>query len=184
MSKNSKYRSVTPETDIVYPDVMGLLEEEEKKIIQDTWENVKSDATSYGNDLFTRLFNENPKYLEKFASLRIIPRNKLSGHPRLIAHGTQVIYTITAVIDEIGFPGIVTELLFKVARSHFKRQVSRQMFENLCNIMIGLMIERLGDKVMNKKAIDAWKKFFNSMIDVMIACYKNCEKDQMLMIEF
>ncbi|RWS04272.1 Globin-like protein [Dinothrombium tinctorium] len=165
MSESKKHQSITPVSDIVYPDVMAHLEEEEKKIIREIWKRVRANMNVYASELFLRLFNAHPTYLDMFPSLRDIPRSELKGNIKLIAHGAQVIYTLSAVVNEIENIDVANELLLKIARSHYKRRVMRKMFEHLGEAMLSLLIENLNDKVMNKKAIDVWNKVYEDDFD-------------------
>jgi hemoglobin-like flavoprotein len=55
----------------------------------------------------------------------------------------------------------------KLAGNHSRRGIEHKHFENLGIVLIDILIEKLGDKVMNEQAQNAWKKAYLVLLDLI-----------------
>lgn len=54
-----------------------------------------------------------------------------------------------------------------MAENHFRRKIQVEHFKNLGLVIVELLCDKLGDQVMNTQAIDAWKKAYLVIIDLV-----------------
>jgi len=142
------------------PDPATGLTPKEKNVVRDTWAIVKKDIKGAGYELFVRFFTENPSYQSLFPVLKDIPISEIRGNKKILAHATNVLYTLTALVDNLDEPDCLTEMLKKLGGNHAKRGVNLSMFDNLGKTIIGLLKDSLGPEIMNDFAISAWNKTY------------------------
>lgn len=126
-----------------------------------------------------RFFTHFPEYQQKFKSFANVPISELRGNKRLSAHANNVLYTLTGVIDSIDDTEVFTEMIEKMAENHFRRKIEVKHFKNLGLVIIDLLLEKLGDEIMNQQTIDAWKKAYLVMLELIgnVLDRKASEKD-------
>ena len=74
-------------------------------------------------DLFQfliRFFTKYPEYQKLFKSFATLPLNELNGNKRVLAHGLNVIYTLSAVIDSIEDAELFTEVILTFKYSNIR----------------------------------------------------------------
>ncbi|RWS14490.1 globin-like protein [Dinothrombium tinctorium] len=147
---------------------------EEKAIIEKTWSLMSSNAKENSVDLFIRFFTENPSYQKMFKSFADVPMQELRGNKKIAAHAAQVVFAISALVQFIDDTDCLVEQLDKIAERHQKRKVTPKMFENLGTSIVGWLIEKLGTDIMNEQAIEAWKKLYGVILNVVT---KHMEED-------
>ena len=117
--------------------------------------------------LFLRFFTENPGYQAKFAGFKDVPINEIRGNKKVLAHALNVLYAISALVDNLDDPECLVEMLQKLGRNHYRHQITVPMFENLQSSLIGSMSQKLGSEVMNEAAQQAWKKAYGVIVAVV-----------------
>lgn len=83
------------------------------------------------------------------------------------AHANNVLYTLTGVIDSVEDSEVFQEMVEKLAENHIRRKIELVHFENLGFVIVDLLIEKLGDEIMNLQTIDAWKKAYLVILDII-----------------
>lgn len=78
-----------------------------------------------------------------------------------------MLYTLTGVIDSVEEPEVFQEMVEKLASNHMRRKIEYSHFENLGFVILDLLIEKLGDEIMNQQTIDAWKKAYLVILDIV-----------------
>lgn len=171
LSKLSWTPAEPPDYDVVEPKT-GLTPRQ-KQIVKDTWEIVKLDVKANGVELFIKYFQEHPEYQKFFRAFSDVPLSELRGNRRLLAHATSVMYAITSVVDNLDDPDCLIELLAKIGVSHIPRNLARHHFEHLSLTILELLEEKLGSRIMNDTAKDAWRKTLDIMNSIIV---ENLEK--------
>ena len=92
---------------------------------------------------------------------------RLRGNARVSAHANNVLYTLTGVIDSVEDGEVFQEMVEKLAENHIRRKIDFTHFENLGLVIIDLLIEKLGNEIMNLQTIDAWKKAYLVILDII-----------------
>ncbi|CAG2169122.1 unnamed protein product [Oppiella nova] len=139
----------------------------EKNLIRNTWALVKQDVPGNAYDLFIRFFDENPTYQQLFKSFKNVPKSELRGNKKVLAHGTNVLYAISMLVDNIDDTEVLVEMLTKLGRNHGNRRISYDMFVNLEKTLVGLLADKLGPTVMTQDAVNAWKKTYGVILSVL-----------------
>lgn len=91
----------------------------------------------------------------------------MRGNKKVSAHATNVLYAISALIDNLDDPECLVNMLIKLGGNHFRHGIQFSMFENLGSSLIGSMSTKLGTDVMNDAAVEAWKKAYGVIISVI-----------------
>lgn len=70
-------------------------------------------------------------------------------------------------------------MIEKMAENHFRRKIQITHFQNLGLVIIDLLIQKLGNEIMNQQAIDAWKKAYLIILDIVgkVLERKSAEKE-------
>lgn len=171
LSKLSWYPAEPPDYDVV--DEKTGLTPRQKQIVKDTWDVVKLDIKVNGVDLFIMYFQKHPHYQKVFRAFSDVPISELKGNRRLLAHATSVMYAITSVVDNLNDPDCLVELLAKIGDSHIPRNLARHHFEDLGSVILEILEIKLGSRLMNDTAKDAWRKTLAVMNNLIV---ENLEK--------
>jgi hemoglobin-like flavoprotein len=140
---------------------------DERDMVRKSWDVVKRDIRGSGYDLFERFFTENPTYQANFKSFKDVPLKELRGNKKLAAHAATVLYAITALVDNLDDPEVITEMLLKTSGAHFKRNITLPMFQNLGTSLVGFLVEKVGPELMTPEAIEAWKKTYGVILAIV-----------------
>lgn len=76
-------------------------------------------------------------------------------------------YALSAVIDSIEDTEVFVEMVEKMTENHFRRKIRTTHFHNLGLVILEVLIEKLGSEVMNQQGIDAWKKTYLVLLDIV-----------------
>ncbi|CAG2111740.1 unnamed protein product, partial [Medioppia subpectinata] len=144
-------------------DQAGLTETE-RDFVRNTWELVRQDVPGNGSDLFLRLFDENPEYQALFKAFKSVPKAELRYNKRFVAHVTNVMYTLSMIVDNIDETEVLVEMLTKMADNHRRHKSTVQMFVNLKTSLFGLLTDKLGPNVMTADAVNAWDKTYSVIV--------------------
>lgn len=78
--------------------------------------------------LWYRLFEAHPEYQKLFRVFESLSLQELEKSAKLSAHATNVMYSLTSVIDNLEDPECLTELLIKLGQNHDRHGVSEKEF--------------------------------------------------------
>jgi len=142
----------------------GPLTAAEATTIVSTWRLVQADLKGNGVKFFIHFFTGFPEYQKIFRGFADIPLSELSTNKRLTAHAYTVFSTITALVENLDDPEVLTELLLNVGRSHHKRKLNKGDFENLRESLLEFLGKALEDKWTTDVEV-AWKKTLTLVTD-------------------
>jgi hemoglobin-like flavoprotein len=139
---------------------MAGLTSGDKDCVKATWAEVKKDVPGHSVDLFMRLFTAYPDYQKKFNKFKDVPFAELKGNKDLLDQATTVVNAMTKLVDIIDDANGFNEMVKKLGRDHYKRQVTVEHFQNFKGILMSLLKDKLGSGLMNDNAIAAWDKTY------------------------
>ena len=124
-----------------------------------------------------RFFTENPSYQQNFKSFKDVPIDQLRGNKKVLAHSNNVLYQISMLVDYLDDTETLVEMLIKTAKNHYRRKITIEMFQNLEHTLVGLLKEKLGGQLMNDFAMNAWKKTYGVILQVVQKGFDEAAKD-------
>lgn len=71
------------------------------------------------------------------------------------------------MIDNLNDIEVFVEMVEKLARTHIRRKLNVQHFENLKLSLVKTLVSALGEDVMNEEAIAAWAKAYSVITDII-----------------
>ncbi|XP_054156949.1 cytoglobin-2-like [Oppia nitens] len=137
---------------------------QEIEAVKNSWDIVRKDGKQFGNQLFINFFTKYPAYQQLFKSLANIPLNELHSSKRLLAHTTNVMYALTAVVDNLEDTEMVTEMLYKMGVNHKKRKLNVGLFNELGSVLFDLLTNVLGSEAMDSQLTSAWTKTYSVIV--------------------
>ncbi|KDR21528.1 globin-like [Zootermopsis nevadensis] len=161
-----------PELDIPHPTT-GLTPRERQAVV-DTWAIMKQDAKRAGVELFIQLFEAHPEYQKLFRVFESLSLQELEKSAKLSAHATNVMYSLTSVIDNLEDPECLTELLIKLGQNHDRHGVSEKEFNDLKVVLMKLLKQKLGKKL-TSQAEAAWSKTIDVAYQVIFEGLKTSD---------
>ncbi|KAG8190591.1 hypothetical protein JTE90_017856 [Oedothorax gibbosus] len=150
------------------PDPVTGLTPRQKKIVQNTWKIVRADSKKNGILIFMKLFEHHPEYQPLFAGFAYVPLYRLPSNGKLVAHAISVMYSLSSVVDNLDEPQCLVQLLQKIGRSHRTRNISGEHIENLSDVIIMFLKEKLGPKVFDERCEEAWRKSLDVASSVIV----------------
>ena len=124
-----------------------------------------------------RFFTEYPSYQQNFRSFKDVPIDQLKGNKKVLAYSNNVLYQISMLVDYLDDTETLGDMLIKLANNYHRRKITIEMFTNLENTIIGWLKEKLGSKLMNDKAVTAWRKTYGVILGVVKQEYNQAAKD-------
>lgn len=147
----------TDESNLDTPGPSTGLTPRERQIVVDTWGVVKRNAKEAGVEMFTRLFEAHPQYQKLFPNFEGLTLSVLRTSKKLAAHATNVMYSLTSVVDNLDDPECLKELLIKLGKNHGRHKVYEKQFHDLELVLMELLKEKLGNQLTPQGEV-AWKK--------------------------
>lgn len=127
------------------PDPITGLTSKQKHIVKSTWNILKKDPKSHGVNLFLtwarireswiwwrnpflfRFFKYHPGY-QKYFPFKDVPTDELADSKIFQAHCLNVIYALSAIVDNVDNSEIMVSLLKKNGESHRRRNVPAEAY--------------------------------------------------------
>ncbi|KAL1396633.1 hypothetical protein pipiens_002634 [Culex pipiens pipiens] len=162
---NDMYNSEHHEESVLNsPDDTGLTNHQKAALVG-AWSLVKQDMVSHGVNVFIRLFEEHPKYLEYFDFTQDDAAEELRENKSLHAHALNVMHLIGALIDY----GLDNPLMFKCSlskmmKNHKKHGVNKEDVTIVCGIIMEYCLEAL-DQRGSTTLEEAFSSFMKSIAD-------------------
>lgn len=134
--------------------------------IKKTWEIPIATPTDSGAAILIRFFTKYPSNLEKFP-FKDTPVEELNKSPRFRAHAGRIIRVFDESIQTLGHDNCVDklqEIWGEIAVTHFKRQISRQSYNELRGVILEVLSEvcKLDDA-----QTAAWCKMTDIVYDII-----------------
>ncbi|XP_055328693.1 globin-like [Paramacrobiotus metropolitanus] len=169
-------RSTDPALDV--KSNITELTKRETLAVQQTWEEVlKLGTPTVGVALFDLFFSRNPNYVQFFKALRDVPAGQLKTHPRLKAHGTTVVQTLSGIIQTLDDPETTVLILQKTGRDHVRRKIHAEQFQELHRTVFVLLEQVLGP-LWTPLVRESWDKALSVVMKVVLDSLEDEEAKQ------
>ncbi|XP_018008187.1 cytoglobin-2 [Hyalella azteca] len=169
----SKYPALGPNPDKPN-DITGLTPREARAVVV-TWDIVKPNMAHHGVQFFLRLFERHPNIQKKFSGFDGKPLAVLQEDKRLRAHATTVMNAINSVVESLGDPETLVEILKTTGKNHKRRGIEKTHFESLRVVLLDYLRDNLGTAY-SPMAQQGWSKALAAVNAVIFQAYDLPEK--------
>lgn len=171
MGNLQPYHNTTPN-----PQTGLLLKE--KHAVETTWRKFRENYAENGVSLFVDFFSQYPEYKDLFQDLSLESPSSLPTNPRLVAHALSLVYQVTAMIENLDHPSILTALMRKNALRHTRHEgVTPKHFVNLTKVMKSLFHRKFGS-TMTPAAITGWERLFTLLLTITSQVFREVATKQ------
>ncbi|KAH9368428.1 hypothetical protein HPB48_012642 [Haemaphysalis longicornis] len=133
----------------------------ERKMVRDSWRTFCKKNPDYGVLMFLGMFTKHPEYLQLFQHFKDKDIRTLPNDPKFRAHAYAVGHQLSAIVECLEEPDVVTELIRKNATSHLKRAgVKPAHFQSLFWAALEEMTAS-HSSMMTPSVVAAWEKLFD-----------------------
>ncbi|XP_065362495.1 cytoglobin-1 [Calliphora vicina] len=135
--------------------------------IKRTWEIPAATPTESGVAILLKFFTKYPSNLEKFYSFKDLPTDELKNNARFKAHAVRIIKVFDESIQMLGHDWSgpkLEEMWSKVAISHFNRQIEKQSFIELKEVILEVLTAVCN---LNEKQTAAWVKLMDIVYSIV-----------------
>ncbi|KAL9889526.1 cytoglobin-2-like [Glossina fuscipes] len=142
--------------------------------IKKTWEIPAASPTESGVAILIQFFTKYPSNLEKFSTFRDMTLEELKESPRLKAHANRVIKVFddsVQVLDDDSSQ--LEEIWVKVTQSHFNRQIEKQSFNELKEVILEVLTAACS---LNDQQIEIWVKLMDFIYDIIFRTIDELEQ--------
>ncbi|KAM7359748.1 globin 1 isoform 1-T2 [Cochliomyia hominivorax] len=146
--------------------------------IKKTWEIPAATPTDSGVAILTRFFTKYPSNLQKFYSFKDLPVEELKTNARFRAHAIRIIKVFDESIQMLGHDWSgpkLEEMWSEVAKSHFKRQIEKQSFNELKEVILEVLTEVCN---LNEKQTAAWVKLMDIVYTIVFNTLDQLKNDE------
>uniref|UniRef100_A0A1B0G6S1 Globin domain-containing protein n=1 Tax=Glossina morsitans morsitans TaxID=37546 RepID=A0A1B0G6S1_GLOMM len=142
--------------------------------IKKTWEIPAASPTESGVAILIQFFTKYPSNLEKFSTFKDMPLDELKESPRFKAHANRVIKvfddSVQALDDDCSQ---LEEIWVKVTQSHFNRQIEKQSFNELKEVILEVLTAACS---LNDQQIEIWVKLMDFIYDIIFRTIDELEQ--------
>ncbi|TMW53284.1 hypothetical protein DOY81_001650 [Sarcophaga bullata] len=135
--------------------------------IKRTWEIPAATPTDSGVAILLRFFTKYPSNLQKFYSFKDLSLDELSSNARFKAHALRIIKVFDDSIQTLGHDWAgpkLDEMWSNIATTHFKRQIEKQSFNELKEVILEVLTEVCK---LNEKQTAAWIKLLDTVYTIV-----------------
>lgn len=143
------------------------LSPKDKHLVTTTWAIIKKDTAGNGLYLFKLLFEKHTDVRDMFPFARGRPWAELKDDPRLRAHSSSVMYSVTSMLDHLDDVPCLDAMVRKLGDSHVKRRVTEAHFKALGEILLQTLHDKLGPGIMTPEATTAWTRTYGLILKVI-----------------
>ncbi|XP_059476070.1 hemoglobin subunit beta [Neocloeon triangulifer] len=129
----------------------------QKNHVRSTWALVVPNIKSVGVDLLTTFFVMYPHHQKLFPAFANLSVEDLRKNKKFTAHCSNVMFSLTGLVDGLDDTEVLVELCAKIGNSHARHHVPPQAFDDLKVAALKVLSEKLGKKL-TPSAADAWDK--------------------------
>ncbi|XP_037954586.1 globin CTT-VI [Teleopsis dalmanni] len=140
---------------------------EEIHQIKKTWEIPMENPAESGAAILLQFFTKYPSNLQKFSAFKDSPIPELPNNPRFKAHAVRIIRVFDDSIQLLGYDVAaekLEEMWSKIATSHFHRQIQRQSFNELKEVILEVLTAACS---LNEQQIAAWSKLMDIVYSIV-----------------
>lgn len=135
--------------------------------IKKTWEIPMENPDASGQAILIAFFTQFPSNQQKFEQFREVPLIELKNNAKFKSHAGRIIRLFDDSINALGTDyadSAIQELWKNTAKSHFRRNISKQSF----NELKGVILEVLKNACkLNDRQVEAWIKLMDHVYDIV-----------------
>ncbi|KAB1732652.1 hypothetical protein FNE60_29700, partial [Klebsiella pneumoniae] len=149
-------------------DPITGITDDEKDLIQESWELLKPDLMGVGQKVFHVIFAKNPEFQVLFSRVGFgdTPFTALNGNPAFGSHLIKVMKAFDHVIKNLYKPQTLLAYLRTVGSDHIARNVERRHFQAFSEALIVTLKAELKAKL-TPEAVSAWRKGLDRLIGII-----------------
>lgn len=148
--------------------------------IKRTWEIPAATPSESGMAILVQFFTKYPSNLEKFSSFKEVPVDQLKTNARFKAHSVRIIRTFDESIQSLGHDWAgpkLEEMWSKIAVTHFKRQIEKQAFNELKEVILEVLTAACK---LNEKQTEAWIKLLDIVYSLVFTTLDKLENGEVV----
>uniref|UniRef100_A0A1A9WJJ1 Globin domain-containing protein n=1 Tax=Glossina brevipalpis TaxID=37001 RepID=A0A1A9WJJ1_9MUSC len=143
--------------------------------IKRTWEIPAASPTESGVAILIQFFTKYPSNLQKFSTFKDMTLDELKDNPRFKAHANRIMKvfddSVQALDDDYSQ---LEEIWIKVAQSHFNRQIEKQSFNELKEVILEVLAAACN---LNDQQTEIWIKLMDFIYDIIFKTIDELEQD-------
>uniref|UniRef100_A0A1A9WJJ0 Globin domain-containing protein n=1 Tax=Glossina brevipalpis TaxID=37001 RepID=A0A1A9WJJ0_9MUSC len=133
--------------------------------IKRTWEIPATTPTESGVAILIQFFTKYPSNLQKFSTFKDMTLDELKDNPRFKAHANRIMKVFDDSIQTLdGNCSNLEEIWTKIAQSHFNRQIEKQSFKELKEVILEVLVAACN---LNDKQTEIWQKLLDFIYDII-----------------
>ncbi|ESO91320.1 hypothetical protein LOTGIDRAFT_203115 [Lottia gigantea] len=148
------------------PDKATGLTIREKRLIVNSWEQIKVNIKQNGVALFIGYFIAYPYTQDYFHKFKGKDLKQVEKSAQMRSHGTTVMHALNALVENLDDPECLVDLLQKNAVTHFKLGIRYQQYKELFDMFPGYLKDRIGAQC-TEQTVVAWNKATNVMLSII-----------------
>uniref|UniRef100_A0A1B6DUK0 Globin domain-containing protein n=1 Tax=Clastoptera arizonana TaxID=38151 RepID=A0A1B6DUK0_9HEMI len=141
--------------------------EKDINLTRQCWVEVEKDYEGTGTLLFTELFTSFPDYIKIFSKLKSPGEDDIFKSPRFKKHMTTALLpSIGEMLNNLDKEEALKKQLLEIGRTHKRRNITKDNFENIKNVIIKTLAIRFGDKF-TPEMDTAWHKILTAGFSII-----------------
>uniref|UniRef100_A0A1A9UTN0 Globin domain-containing protein n=1 Tax=Glossina austeni TaxID=7395 RepID=A0A1A9UTN0_GLOAU len=143
--------------------------------IKRTWEIPATTPTESGVAILIRFFTKYPSNLQKFSTFKDMPLDELKNNPRFKAHANRIMKVFDDSIKTLDDNcSHLEEIWTKIAQSHFNRQIEKQSFNELKEVILEVLVAACN---LNDQQTEIWLKLLDFVYEIIFKTIDQLEQD-------
>ncbi|KAI9579928.1 cytoglobin-1-like [Glossina fuscipes] len=143
--------------------------------IKRTWEIPATTPTESGVAILIRFFTKYPSNLQKFSTFKDMTLDELKNNPRFKAHANRIMKVFDDSIKTLDDNcSHLEEIWTKIAQSHFNRQIEKQSFNELKEVILEVLVAACN---LNDQQTEIWLKLLDFVYEIIFKTIDQLEQD-------
>uniref|UniRef100_A0A1A9ZTC8 Globin domain-containing protein n=1 Tax=Glossina pallidipes TaxID=7398 RepID=A0A1A9ZTC8_GLOPL len=143
--------------------------------IKRTWEIPATTPTESGVAILIRFFTKYPSNLQKFSTFKDMTLDELKNNPRFKAHANRIMKVFDDSIKTLDNNcSHLEEIWTKIAQSHFNRQIEKQSFNELKEVILEVLVAACN---LNDQQTEIWLKLLDFVYEIIFKTIDQLEQD-------
>lgn len=135
--------------------------------VKKTWEIPMENPDASGQAILIEFFTQFPSNQQKFEQFRDVPIAELKDNAKFISHAGRIVRLFDDSINALGTDyadSAIQELWANTAKSHFRRNISKQSFNDLKGVILQVLRNACN---LNSRQVEAWTKLMDHVYDIV-----------------
>ncbi|XP_055906659.1 cytoglobin-1 [Eupeodes corollae] len=135
--------------------------------VKKTWEIPMENPDESGQAILIEFFTQFPSNQQKFEQFREVPVVQLKDNAKFKSHAARIVRLFDDSINALGTDyadSAIQELWKNTAKSHFRRNISKQSFNELKGVILQVLKAACN---LNDRQVEAWTKLMDHVYDIV-----------------